>query len=275
MIRSLRRFLAAAAMALALPAPAASTITPNYTDLWLTLGEAGWGVNVIQHYDTMFVTLFVYGPDNTARWYHGSAVRTVGASQTQFTGELYITTGSQFSQPWNPSVFTINPVGTISFNFSTPTRGTLTYNVSGSPQVTKTIVRHTLANNILTGNYIGGLTASGTGCRNGVQNGPILVNGELTVNQSNLANTSLVVSFSSGSGTATCTFRGPWGQEGRLGSINGGTWSCVIPGASNPPQGTFNLSQVEGSMTGFSGRFTGSDQNCTYNGFFGGTRDVL
>ena len=276
MTRYLRRFLAAVATALALPASAASTLTPNYTDLWLTLGEAGWGANIIQHYDTMFVTLFVYGPDNTARWYHGSAVRTVGSSQTAFTGELYVTSGSHFAQPWNPNVFTINPVGTITFNFPTPTSGSMTYTVSGNPQVTKSIVRHTLANNILTGNYIGGLTANGTNCGNGVQNGPILVNGELTANQANLSNSTFVVSFPASNGaTATCTFRGPWGQSGRLGSINGGTWSCTIPGITNPPQGTFTLSQVEASMNGFSGRFSGSDQNCTYNGFFGGTRDVL
>jgi hypothetical protein len=275
MTRYLRRFLAAAATALVLPAPAASTITPNYTDMWLTLGESGWGANIIQHYDTMFVTLFVYGPDNSARWYHGSAVRTVGASQTQFTGELYVTTGSNFAQPWNPGNFSIAPVGTITFNFPTPTSGTMSYTVSGNPQVTKSIVRHTLANNILTGNYVGGLTANGTNCGNGVQNGPILVNGELTVNQATLSNSTFVVSFPGNGGTATCTFRGPWGQLGRLGSISGGTWSCVIPGITNPPQGTFSLSQVEASMTGFSGRFTGSDQNCTYNGYFGGTRDVL
>ena len=276
MIRYLRRFLAAAAMALALPAPAASTLTPDYSDLWLTLGEQGWGVNIIQHYDTMFVTLFVYGPDNTARWYHGSAVRTVGASQTQFSGELYVTTGSHFAQPWNPSVFSINSVGSISFNFPTPTTGTVSYSVSGQPSVTKSIVRHTLAANTLNGNYIGGVTANGTNCRNGVQNGPILINGELTVSQSTFSQPTFRIDwFPSATQTNTCTFRGTYAQEGRLGRLDGGTWSCTIPGVNNPPQGTFSLSQVEGTMTGFSGRFTGTDQNCDYNGFIGGTRDVL
>jgi hypothetical protein len=276
MTRYLRRFLAAAAMALALPSQAASTITPNYSDLWLTLGEQGWGVNIIQHYDTMFVTLFVYGPDNSARWYHGSAVRTVGASQTQFTGDLYVTSGSQFAQPWNPAVFTINSVGTITFNFGAgATTGTMTYTVSGNPQVTKSIVRHTLAFNNLQGNYIGGVTAQGTNCGNGVQNGPILINGELTVNQSNTLSPSFRIDWVTSAGNASCTFTGPYQQSGRLGSVTGGTWSCSIPGVTNSPQGAFNLSQIEGHASGFSGRFSGNDQNCTYNGFFGGTRDVL
>lgn len=276
MIRYLRRFLAAAATVLVLPAQAASTLTPNYTDLWLTGGEAGWGANIIQHYDTMFVTLFVYGADNSPRWYHGSAVRTVGASQTQFTGELYVTTGSNFAAPWNPGAFSISPVGTISFNFSSPTLGVLTYSVNGNPTVTKTIVRHTLAFNTLQGNYLGGVNANGTNCGNGVQNGPILINGEITVTQSNIASPTFTINFATGSGLeASCTFTGSYTQEGRLGRLNSGTWSCSIPGISNPPSGVFTLSQVEASTTGFSGRFSGSDQNCTYNGFFGGTRDVL
>jgi hypothetical protein len=275
MTRYLRRFLAAALTVLALPAPAASTITPNYTDLWLTLGESGWGANVIQHYDTMFVTLFVYGADNSPRWYHGSAVRTVGASQTQFTGELYVTAGSNFAAPWNSSAFSITPVGTITFNFSTPTLGVMTYTVSGNPTVTKTIVRHTLAFNNLQGNYIGGVTANGTNCGNGVQNGPILINGELTVSASPPLSPTFRIDWTSSAGASSCTFRGNYAQEGRLGSLSAGTWSCTIPGVNNPPQGTFTLSQLEASMTGFSARFSGNDQNCTYNGFFGGTRDVL
>jgi hypothetical protein len=32
---------------------------------------------------------------------------------------------------------------------------------------------------------------------------------------------------------------------------------------------------VDASQNGLNARFTGSDQFCTYNGFFGGIRDVL
>ena len=275
MIRYLRRLLAAAATALVLPASAASTITPNYTDLWLTLGESGWGANIIQHYDTMFVTLFVYGADGSPRWYHGSAVRTVGASQTQFTGQLYLTAGTNFAAPWNPGAFSISSVGTVTFNFASPTAGVMSYTVSGNPQVTKSIVRHGLALNTLNGNYFGGLVANGTNCGNGIQNGPVLINGDLTVNQSSFFSPTFRVDWQVTGGAAQCTFRGDYSQDGRLGSLNNGTWSCTIPGVANPPQGVFTLTQVEGTMNGFNGRFFGSDQNCTYNGYFGGLRDVL
>jgi hypothetical protein len=57
--------------------------------------------------------------------------------------------------------------------------------------------------------------------------------------------------------------------------VTNGTWSCQIPNVSNPPTGTFTLTQVEATMNGVTGKFTGQDQNCTYNGFFGGVKDVL
>ena len=274
MNRLIRRLLAIAATALALPA-SASTLTPHYTDLWYLPSESGWGVNIIQQYDTMFVTLFVYGNDNQPHWYVASAVRTVGASQTQFTGPLYSTVGNPPTVPWSASAHTFSQVGTISFNFTDATSGTMTYTLGGST-VTKAITRQTWAGNILTGNYIGGLTAQGTNCRNGVNNGPILIFNELTINHSNFFAPTLRVDFTTGNGTAgICTFTGPYSQSGRLGSIVNGTWSCQIPNVANPPAGTFSLTQIEANMNGMSGRFTGQDQNCNYTGFFGGIKDVL
>lgn len=274
MNRLLRRLAAILATALALPA-SASTLTPHYTDLWYLPSESGWGVNIIQQYDTMFVTLFVYGNDNQPHWYVASSVRTVGASKTQFTGQLYTTVGNAPTVPWSPSAHSFTAVGTISFNFNTVTSGTMTYTLNGVT-VTKTIQRQTWAGNILTGNYLGGLTAQGSNCQNGVSNGPILIFNELTINHSNFFLPTFRVDFTAGNGTdAICTFSGPYSQEGRLGSIVNGTWSCQIPNVNNPPTGTFSLTQIEATMNGVTGKFTGQDQNCTYNGFFGGVKDVL
>jgi hypothetical protein len=57
--------------------------------------------------------------------------------------------------------------------------------------------------------------------------------------------------------------------------VTGGTFSCTITGVSNPPVGTFTLTQIEANTNGLTARFNGADQNCTYDGFFGGVRDVL
>jgi hypothetical protein len=273
MNRFLSRLLAALATAIALPA-GASTFSTHYTDLWYLPTESGWGVNVIHQYDTIFTTLFVYGADNSPRWYVGPAARAAGTGG-QFSGALYSTSGSAFSSPWNPAASAFSQVGTVSFNFSSPTTGTLTYTVDGA-SVTKQIVRQTWAGNVLTGNYIGGLSANGTGCTNGVPNGPILIHGELTIGHSNFTTPTFRVEFTtSGGAPAVCTFTGSYGQEGRIGRVTSGTWGCQIQGVTNPPQGTFTMSQLEPTLNGLSGRFNGSDQNCSYDGFFGGIKDVL
>jgi len=271
MKRFLSRLIAIAATALTLPA-AASTLTPHYTDLWYLPTESGWGVNLIQQYDTIFATLFVYGPDNQPRWYVGSAVRTVGASQTQFTGQLFSTVGSPFSAPWSPAAHSVTAVGTISFNFGTPTAGTMAYTVNGVT-VTKAITRQTWAGNVLTGTYFGGFSANAFNCRNGIQNGSTGINGGMTVNHANFFAPTFRVVFAGGAGV--CNFSGQYSQEGRMGSITQGNWSCQITNVANPPVGVFTITQVESNQNGFTARFTASDQNCDYAGHFGGLREAL
>jgi hypothetical protein len=81
------------------------------------------------------------------------------------------------------------------------------------------------------------------------------------------------VSFTSNQGQASqCTFSGPLTQTGHLSSV-AGSWNCTINGgAAN--SGTFTVSGIASSVNGFNGRFTGRDQFCTYDGYFGGVRDV-
>jgi len=61
-------FAFVAAVGISLPA-SATTFSIDYTDLWYIPTESGWGLNVIQQGNVMFATLFVYGTDNTPRWY--------------------------------------------------------------------------------------------------------------------------------------------------------------------------------------------------------------
>jgi hypothetical protein len=275
MIRYLSRLLACLAAALALPA-AATTHSPDYTDLWYLPAESGWGINIIQQNDTVFATLFVYGSDGTPRWYVAPALRSVASppGENLFSGSLFSTLGTFYGAPWGGPT-TNAQVGTLAISFSSPSNGAISYTVNGVV-VTKSIVRQTWANNVLTGNYIGGLTANGTNCRNNVPNGPILISGDLTIGHSNFAAPIFRVDFFNANGGAgTCTFTGSYAQDGRLGRVNSGTYSCQIQGVSNPPVGTFTLSQIEANVNGITARFVGSDQNCNYDGYFGGTRDVL
>ena len=268
MIRLLKRHGAAflATLAISLPV-SATTYSIDYTDLWWNENESGWGVNLIQQYETIFATLFVYGNDNTARWYVASNLVPSGGSQNVFTGPLYQTTGTYFGAGTFAQPIGVTPVGTMTFSFSGPASGVLSYSVNGV-NVTKLITRQNWRNNVLTGRYIGGLTANGTNCH-GVSNGPILAFDNLNVAQSGTAVTMTVTYFTSSTTQSSCTFSGTYTPSGRLASING-SWSCT-----NGNQGSFSMPTVEASGNGFNSVFTGSDQYCTYNGYFGGVRDIL
>lgn len=268
----LKRYAVAllASLAVSLPA-AATTVGDDYTDQWWAgSSENGWGVNFIQQGGTIFATLFVYGTDNSPRWFVGIMPQTGGG---QFSGQMYSTVGPYFGGPYNVSQYSPTAVGNMSVSFGSPYSGTLTYTVNGV-QVTKSIVRQGFASNNLTGHYLGGLTANGTNCHNS-PNGPILIFDTLTVNQSG-QQLNMVVNFNaSGTGTASqCTFNGTLNIQGRVGNVTNGTWNCTF-GTAPGNTGTFSLDMVDGSQNGFNARFTGSDQFCSYNGFFGGVKDVL
>jgi hypothetical protein len=268
-IRSVATTLLLALATLGLPAHATSFST-DYTDLWWSSpggGENGWGVNIVQQNNILFVTMFVYGPDNTARWY--SASNVVGTSATTFTGDLYVTTGSYFGSQWTPSQLTLRKVGTIAFTFNANNTAAMSYNVD-NVVVTKNIERNTFAANIYTGNYIGGLTAFGASCGG---NGGLLINGLLAVAHQNPTFT-MTVDFVSQGANARCTYSGTYTQAGQLGGIANGSFSCVR-GSQQLNQGQFTMTEMSLSRNGWNGRFVGTDQFCSYTGFFGGVKDVF
>ena len=99
-------YRAALGAMLVVTAPAhASTSTTNFSDLWYNASESGWGVNVSQQADVMFVTFFVYGPNRQAIWYTATLFAqgvTVDGSLF-FAGDLYQTSGPWFGGPFNPN----------------------------------------------------------------------------------------------------------------------------------------------------------------------------
>ena len=269
MRRLLQCFLAAAAAAVALPA-AAATQSTDFTDLWYNApaeSQSGWGVNVIQHHNTLFVTLFVFGPDNTPRWYVASNVASTGGNT--FSGQLFsVGTGTWFGAPWT-GISGVQQVGNITFTFGTATTGTMVYTVD-NVQVTKGIVRQTWAGENLTGNYVGGLVGAGANCG---QFG-ILVHGDLTVDHG--ASVTMRTAFTNADGQpGTCNYAGSYSQAGSQGQITSGSYNCTINGVANSVVGTFSISEIKVTRNGFNGRITGSDNICAYTGFFGGIKDVL
>ena len=263
-----------ATMALAMPA-AATTYSTDFTDLWWAgESESGWGINFIQQHEVIFATMFVYGPDNTPRWYVASNLSPTSNGSTVFAGALFRTTGPYFGAPWTGGV--TNPqVGIMTVSFNSPTTATLTYNVEGV-SVTKQITRQTWRNNNIAGNYLGGITAIGSQCADSRNNGqPILIFGILRIAQTGMALT-MRIEFTSNTGQASlCTITGTMTQSGKLGALANAPWTCTFGGSSGN-QGTVNLSAIDVTTNGFSASFSGSDQFCSaYSGRFGGLRDVI
>ncbi|HEY2630033.1 MAG TPA: hypothetical protein VGI57_12955 [Usitatibacter sp.] len=268
----LRRAAASLAfLAFAIPASATSTGI-DYTDQWWGgQNESGWGVNFIEQGTTIFATLFVYGQDQTPRWFVATMNPSDGTN-TNFGGSLAATTGPYYGGTWDPNLVHATVVGTMSVNFSNAYEGTMSY-VANGVAVTKPIVRQTFKFNNLGGSYLGGMTANATSCKNGATNGTALIFGGLVVTQS-IQQVSMVVSFYNGAGAASqCTYNGNLGGQGVMGQIVNGTFSCVV-GGTTQNAGTFNLDNATMTQSGFSGLFTGIDQYCNYSGYFGGVKDV-
>ncbi len=258
----------AATLALALPASAATFGSTDYTDLWwVGESESGWGMNLIQQSDKIFLTFFVYGNDNRATWFVAPDT-TVASNGQSASGVLYQTTGPAFSAgTFDRAAVNSVPVGNVNLAFTSDTTATLTYSVNGI-FVTKNIQRESWRTDSLAGSWAGGLTARSSNC-SGVANGTIFPFQFLTVQQSG-AQTTMRVDWVTPTGqNSSCTFLGDYSQAGRLGRMQG-TWNCTT---SNT--GSFTISNISTSPTGWSGTFSGSDQYCTYNGQFGGIRDVL
>jgi hypothetical protein len=113
----------------------------NYQDLWWNPSEPGWGINVTHQGNVIFATLFTYDASGKGAWFVLSRAERTGTGA--YSGTLYRTRGPVFNaSPW--SAVSPTAVGSMSFNFTTGARGTLTYTIDGA-QVTKAIQRETFA----------------------------------------------------------------------------------------------------------------------------------
>jgi hypothetical protein len=277
MTARLRRFAAAllALAAIALPARAGS-LTVDFTDLWWNDpdgSENGWGVNVVQQSDTLFLTFFVYGTDGAARWVVASGMVPTAqqpAVGARFEGDVFQTQGPWFGGPFDPAKVKVDKVGSATITFDSASTATLSYSVSGTA-VVKRIKRQGFRVNSVAGVYAGGILATASQCTAAADNGPINFWGTTTVTQT-ASQMALKLDFYIPTGQLmTCTFTGTPELQGRLAAVSGGTFACVI-GNTTYNTGTFSLSALDSQMNGFHATFTGKDQYCTYNGRFGGTR---
>jgi hypothetical protein len=251
-------------VAVVLPVRAAT----NYQDLWwVGLSENGWGINISQQGNTMFATWFIYGANREPLWLVMSNAPRSGAAGNTFTGALFQTVGTPFSQlPFVPLAglgIDIRQVGSATFTFADAKSGTLVYTVNGV-QVVKQITRQLLASISLAGTYGGGIFRSGSGCATPALNGTS-------------SGTSLIqISHSTATGAATitevggfgCRLTGTLAQYGS--SFEGsGTYQCAGDALLN---GNWTAVEGTGGEATFSLKlnFRPLNDTCTVTGSVGG-----
>jgi hypothetical protein len=270
-----RRFAAVFLASLAIAMPARATnYSIDLTDIWWAgQQESGWGVTISQQGSVLFSTFFIFGADRSARWFTAAMFPVASAAGTSaWSGDMFRSSGAFYGQ----ATFNADPatdVGLATMTFTSANNATLVYTIDGVT-VTKQITRQTFAGNSIAGAYTGGAVMDRSGCSNSSLNGIADVQGQVAITQ-NDPSVVISVAFADINGTASnCTFRGVYVPSGRLGSISGGTWSCVV-GSTTVIQGTtFSMGNIDGQVNGLSSSFTGADQNqCQYAGRFGGIRN--
>ncbi len=117
-----------------------SLSSSNYTGLWWTPSEAGWGISVNHQGDTVFAIVYSYDAAGSPMWLVMSSGRLQPDGRT-FSGDLHRAKGPAFDAvpfaPFTPA--NLVRVGTLSLTFAGVNSASLTYSVGGVT-VNKSIV---------------------------------------------------------------------------------------------------------------------------------------
>ena len=234
----------------------ASTAVSEITDDWYTVGEDGWGLNIILQNYVGFATFYIYDTNRNPVWY--TAVLESGANFI-FSGSLYANRGPWFGGAYNQSTVVERQAGTATFVLHDLNNATLTYTVDGVV-VVKQLQRLTFRLEDYSGDYAGGYSIRTTACAPSSLNGIQEIAGSVSVSHTGSA---MRIVLNAGA-TGSCTFNGTYSQYGKLGQLDG-TYSCT-----DSTFGTFTMFEMTPTISGFTGRAQGQNQFCQWSGYFGG-----
>lgn len=267
-MRSLARrfaagFVAALAVLVMHPARAA-----DYGDIWWNPTESGWGLQIAHQGNVLFLTWYIFKADRTPVWVTAALIQTTPGGTT-YTGDLIATTGPYYGGPsWTPPAQN-RVAGTATFSATSVTTATLTYSIDGVT-VTKNIQRYAFNFLNLSGTYIGSFLALQHSCVNPAANGPFTGSGQFTITHNASQQVTIVAVLSDNLHSFTCTYTGTYGQDGRLGHISAGSYTCTDGHA-----GAFSATEIElASQGGILGRYSGTNiaPGCQLTGGFGGLK---
>ena len=256
-------FSAALAAIFAASAPSASIAanTTDLTDIWWNSSQSGMGYQFVQNNDFLFVTFYVFGPDNKPLWYVAQLNYT---GNLTWSGNVYYGNGPFFAgATYDPSTVTRANVGTATFTAQYINQGTLSFQISQTIGSTNfntsksiTITRFTMKNEDFSGQYIGGYSINSTNCNPSSLNGVFNAVGNLVV--SHTGNNITMTTDASGT---VCTYTGTYGQDGKFGKASG-NFTC----GGGLTSGTFTFYEMERRWNGISLRVSGQNQYCQFTG---------
>ena len=255
-MKNLCRALALSLCIAVAPTVSASATLTNFSDIWWKPSEPGWGVNVAQQADLMFLTFFVYGLNGQPVWFTAILVDQGAQSDGSalFSGNLYQSSGSYFGGPYFSSDFAVGQAGTATFRGTSTTTATLAYSVNGVV-VLKAIERQPLRSDNFTGSYVGGTSDVTSACafpgNNGIRSEE---SGNFTI-----AHVGSVMEIRS----PGCTYTGSHSQLGQVSRFTG-QYACTNGGF-----GTIAFFDLRVEPGGVSGRYTGNGSDCDFAGNIG------
>lgn len=256
------RILGALLLCIALPAQAIGRFT-DASDLWWNAAEPGWGVNVIQQNEVMFITFFVYSASRNPVWYSASEVQYQGNVNGVLTyqGALYETHGPSFRDFYDAPSVTYRQVGSVIFRLNPDGTAALVYTVDGFT-VQKALTRFTWRANDIAGSYFGAQTGTYSSCPSPTANGYREENGLSIV----VTQTASDLSIQATGSAATCIYTGRYSQQGRLGNMSG-AFTCT-----NGVTGSFDAFEIEANPQAFSAKLASHGNACSFFGRIGGVR---
>ncbi len=284
-IRTLLIGLFTACLVFCNSARAVSTST-DFSDLWFNPSESGWGMNVIQQENILFLTLFVYGTGSTPTWFVASNVAFVSqnaAGDRLYRGDLFATTGTPFGvTPFVPLTgANVRAVGTITFTGLAAGSATLSYTVDGVT-VNKMLSRQTWAQPNFTLNvatsYAGAGSAEVSGCTDTSKNEKFTTNFNSFALYINSVGSTMRTESREAATSGLCTFQGNnYTQEGRYGKATISGRCTDFP--ATMPNIVLNVTNIEVGPTSFLYRYSATGgpltAGCTERGTNVGAKRVL
>jgi hypothetical protein len=240
------------------------------TDLWYDPQESGWGLSMVQHDETAFITIYNFAADGSSRWYAAPDAHlvtvTADGGLPSFSGALYRYSGPLVGTTFDPSQVHAMPTGLVRIDPVSTDKIRVKYEAEGV-QVARDMVRLTLA-----APSIPPFFQLHFSLRQSTPDGHIV--GTLFLTADALlrvegVTASLVADDQLG---RRCNYQGPYVQAGKLGRF-AGSFSCTAGrDGIAATSGTFAIDAVEITENGITGRLRTTSPTELQDGRFGGVR---